>query len=403
MKRRWVVVMVVLVLLLTAGAVAVWAARGEGEPQAPVFEPAEAVEVLQAREATWQPMADLVGTVFALRTVTVRNELDGMVRYVGFESGAVVEEGQELLRQDDSTERADLDAARAAVRVAQAGVEHADAQIALAEVELRRLTTLGNGAVAEVEVDRARTRLDTARAERVRWLAEADQARAREAQVQARMNKLTIRAPFRARTGLRTVHEGQYLAAGSEVVVLQELSDTIYLDFAVPQEFVPRVKVGTTVMATGVLLGPEPVPITVVAADASVNRDTRNLRVRARVDNRNGVLMPGMAVEVRVPVHEPSRVVVVPSTAVRRAAYGPFVFVVEPGEGDGTMRARQRFVTLGQTIGDEVIVLEGLRDGERIAGAGSFKLRDGVKVMLRPPGEDPGATGGGGYGRGGTP
>jgi membrane fusion protein, multidrug efflux system len=75
-----------------------------------------------------------------------------------------------------------------------------------------------------------------------------------------------------------------------------------------------------------------------------------------------------------------------PGTAVRRAAYGNSVFVVTPDEGGGAMRAHQRFLTLGQSIGEDVIVLKGLEPGERVAAAGSFKLRDGVKVMAAPPG-----------------
>jgi membrane fusion protein, multidrug efflux system len=232
--------------------------------------------------------------------------------------------------------------------------------------------------------------LDTARADRTRWLAEVDQAGARVAQVEARLAKLKIAAPFRARAGLRSVHEGQYLAEGADVVALQELTDTIYLDFAVPQEYAPRVTTGTAVMATGELLGPDPVRIEVVAVDATVNNTTRNLRIRAVVDNSRGTLVPGMFVQVRVPIEAPRSYVVVPSMAVRRAAYGNSVFVIEPDE-KGTTRARQRFVTLGRTLEEDVIVLEGLRAGERVGGAGSFKLRDGAMVMVAPP---PGATGG---------
>lgn len=368
--RNVVVIVVVVGVIVAAGALAL---RFLGSRQAQAsqagFEPAEAVEILEAREVEWQPTADLVGTVFALRSVTVRNELDGVVRFVGFDSGQVVEEGQVLIRQDDSAEQADLEAARAAVRVAEANLVQADA----------------HGAVAEVDLDRARTRVETARADRGRWAAEADQARARVAQVEARIAKLTIRAPFRGRAGIRTVHEGQYLAAGTDIVVLQELADRIYLDFAVPQEFIDRVHVGTIVMGSGPLLGPEPVPIVVAAMDAAVSRDTRNIRVRGLVDNPRGLLLPGMSVQVRVPVEEARRVVCIPATAIRRAAYGNSVFLVLPDESGQGLRARQRFVTLGPSLGDDVIVLDGLKPGDRFAAAGSFKLRDGVKVMTGPP------------------
>lgn len=349
------------------------------------FEPAEAVDITPARQVPWQPTSDLVGTVVAVRSVLVRNELAGVVTKVGFESGATIEEGEVLLALDDSTERADLAAASASVRVAEANVVQAESRIRLAERMLERLTSVQGRAVAEADLDRARSELDTARAEHTRWLAEVDQAKARVAQVETRLKKLTIRAPFRARAGMRMVHEGQYLPEGADVVALQELTDYIYLDFAIPQEYAPRVARGTAVMATGELLGPEPVRIEVVATDATVNNDTRNLRVRAIVENTAGRLVPGMFIQIRVPVEDPRPYTVVPATAIRRASYGDSVFVVVPGEGEGQLRAKQRFVTLGPTIGDDVIVLKGIEPGDRVAAAGSFKLRDGALVMQAQP------------------
>jgi membrane fusion protein (multidrug efflux system) len=378
-------------LLGAAGGFAVLKSRqnkagaSAGAGGATAFEPSEAAELVVAREVSWQPTADLIGTVIAMRSVVVRNEFAGVVRLVGFQSGEAVEAGQILLRQDDSMEQADLEAAKAAVRVAEANIAQSDAQIKLAELELSRLSNVPQHAVAEMDLDRARTKLDTTRADRGRWVAEVDQAKARVAQVEARLAKLTIKAPFKARAGMRVVHEGQYLGEGKDVVALQELTDTIYLDFAIPQEYAARVEAGTTVMATGELLGPSPVPIKVVAVDATVSNDTRNLRVRSVVANPKGTLVPGMFVAVRVPIDAPKPVVVIASMAVRRAAYGNSVFVIGPDD-KGVTRAHQRFVTLGQTIGEDVVVLTGLRAGERIAAAGSFKLRDGVKVMEGPPG-----------------
>ncbi|MBC7835575.1 MAG: efflux RND transporter periplasmic adaptor subunit [Phycisphaerales bacterium] len=367
--------------------VAAAAAAGGG------YEPAEAVGIVAAREELWQPTSDLVGTVIARRSVLVRNELEGRVTAVGFDSGSIVEEGQTVLTQDDTTERADLEGARASVRVAEANVGQADSRIRLAEQMRERLRSVEVRAIAEADVDRADSELSTAQAERLRWEAEVDQANARVAQLGARLAKMTITAPFRARAGMRVVHEGQYLPEGAEVVWLQELTESIYLDFAIPQEYAPRVKAGTAVMATGDLLGPEPVRIEVVATDAIVNNDTRNLRVRAVVENSAGTLVPGMFVQIRVPVEEPRPYVVVPGTAVRRASYADSVFVVVPGKGDGELRASQRFVKLGPAIGSDVIVLEGVEVGERVVATGSFKLRDGGLLTegksSAPPGPSP--------------
>ncbi len=350
------------------------------------FEPVMAVQFAKSEEVSWRPMADLVGTVMSLRSVRVSNELAGRVKDVNFESGAVVEEGDVILTLDDSSDRADLAVAEASVRVAEASVEVMDVRIGLAKRELERMQGAADAkAVAALELDRSKAGLQRWEADRVRLVAEVDQAKARVDQVESRLAKMVIKAPFRARAGLRQIHEGQYLAEGTDVVMLEEVSERIYLDFPIPQEYAPRVHPGLVVMATSDVLGTEPVRIEVAAVDASVNNDTRNLRVRAIVDNKEGRLRAGMFVQIRVPVEEAKKYVVVPSTAIRRASYADQVFVVGPSTKEGdppdTMRASQRFVKLGPTVGDSVIVLEGVELGETVAATGSFKLWEGAKVM----------------------
>lgn len=369
-------------LALVGGGLAFVKYRALHPAAGPAWEPADAVEVVAAREVSWQPTADLVGNVLSLRSVEVRTELAAKVREVRFESGSIVEQGQVLLTLDDTTEQADLAAADAAVRVAEANVVSADARVRLADAELRRMAQVARGGIAsEIELDRSRAELDRSVADRLRTLAEVDLAKARADQVRARLAKLTVVAPFRARVGLRRVHEGQYLAEGTSIVMLEEVSDKVYLDFAIPQDHVPRVQRGVVVMGSAPLLGPAPVRIEVVALDASVDFDTRNVRVRAVVENRADVLRPGMFIQLRVPTEEPRPYVVVPTTAVRRTSYADQVFVVLPATGEPPQRrAKQRFVKLGPTIGDDVIVLEGIAAGDEVASTGSFKLRDGGLV-----------------------
>jgi membrane fusion protein (multidrug efflux system) len=141
---------------------------------------------------------------------------------------------------------------------------------------------------------------------------------------------------------------------------------------------------GTVVVATSTAPGAEAITITVVAIDATVNNETRNVRVRSIVNNPGERLRPGMFVQIRVPVDEARKFVAVPSSAVRRASYSDQVFVIVQTEGvtDGTssLVAKQRYVKLGASVGENVIVLDGLKAGERVASSGSFKLRDGAHV-----------------------
>ncbi|MFO0872541.1 MAG: efflux RND transporter periplasmic adaptor subunit [Phycisphaerales bacterium] len=349
------------------------------------FEPPQAIDLAVAHEVPWQRTADLVGTVVAERSVTVSNELAGTIKEVRFDSGSIVEPGDVLLTLDDSSDRADLAAAQASVRVARANVAVAESRVWLTQSEERRLQSAAElSAASRIELDRATSEAVKARADRDRAMAEVDLAEARVAQVQTRLDKMTIKAPFRGRTGLRTMHEGQYLAEGSSVVSLNSVGDRIFLDFAIPQEHIARVKPGVAVMATGDVLGQKPMRIEVVAIDSAVNNNTRNVRVRSVVDNRDDRLRPGMFVQINVPVDAEQRVLVVPSSAVRRTSYADQVFVIVPGAEPGQLRAQQRFVKLGPTIGEETVVREGLSAGETVASSGAFKLRDGALVAPQP-------------------
>ncbi len=387
------------IILGTAAGLAIWKRRAmASEAGKQGHEPAAAVEIVVSKEISWQPTAELVGTVLATQWVNLSNEVGGTIKEMTFESGAIVEKGQLLIQLDDSTEQASLARHQASVRALQASVKVAEARLRLAETDMKRFAAAERVNVAiEAEIDKASAMLEEAVASRARAIADVEEAQTQVEEARTLIAKKVIKAPFRGRVGLRNIHPGQFLKEGENVVMLQEVGDTIYLDFAVPQEYVARVKVGMTVMATSPVLGPEPEPITVVAMDATVDNSTRNVRIRSVVDNKGERLRPGMFIDIRVPADVAKTYVVVPQTAVRRASFSDHVYVVAKGSKEGELRAAQRFIKLGPAVGEDVIVLEGLKAGEEIASTGSFKLRDGALVMKVAPGSTskPQATHGG--------
>ncbi len=380
---------IVLGTLLGAGAgLALWKRQSLRHAAATKagFEPVETVELVEARPIRWRQTAELVGTAVAIRSVMLSNEVAGSVTETLFESGSSVKAGQVLLRMDDSVERADLAAAEASVRIAEANARAGDANLQLARSSEQRLVQAAEArAASSMDVDRAQADVASAEATRDRMRADVDHAKAKAMQLRALIAKKTLAAPFDAIAGLRNVHPGQYLAEGSTVVGLQGVDSAIYIDFALPQEQVRRVKPGDVVMAVTSVFGADPVRIEVVAIDATADRVTRNVRVRSKVDNPGGVLRPGMFVDVSVPVGEEQVFVAAPTTAIRRAAYGDHVFVVTEDPETKQLRAHQRTVRLGPAVGGDSIVLEGLVKGERIASLGSFKLREGALVAPAVP------------------
>jgi len=405
MKTKPIIAGVALLVVLAAvgGGLALVKYRAiKAAASAPSLPPPEFVDVIEAATMNWQPTARLVGTVFAKRSVTLANEVVGMTTAVGFDSGEEVQAGQVLVQMDISTEKADLAAAEASARVARAAIDVALANInfsqsnlELAQSNQRRFQGAGTS-VSATDLDRtnselAKAKSDLARqqSELERAKAEVDRADSQIRQIQSRIDKKTLKAPFRARVGMRTVQPGQYLGEGTSIVSLSEITDDIYLDFAVPQEYAPRVVPGTVVVANSNMLGNEAVKITVVSIDATVNPTTRNVRVRSTVANLDHRLKPGMFIDIEVPVEAPKQYVAIPTTAVRRGSIGDHVFVLNPGDPakdlPESFHAQQRMVTLGPDIAGKVIISAGLKAGELVAASGSFKLREGAVVMKAPP------------------
>lgn len=358
-RTRIAAAALLLALAGVAASLAGWKYTAIRESNAAARSQPEPMEVVTAADVTLRyhnPATTAVGTVLALRSITLRNELPGTVRQVNMTPGEVVEQGTVLVALDVSVEQAELAARRA--------------QAALAETQLRRTRRLIDGrAAAEEELDRAR--------------AERDVALAEVARIEAVIDRKTIRAPFPARVGIADLHPGQYLNEGSLLTTLQGVADSAHVDFTVEQGVALSLSEGTPVDVLPEE-GGESLTAMVVAVDARVDPATRNAMVRARVDDGASRLAPGASVRVRVPVGPLREVVTVPVTALRRGPAGDHVFVLAE-DGDGATRAHVRQVEVGTVLGDEVVIRAGLEAGEQVAASGSFKLRDSVLVAVSGP------------------
>jgi membrane fusion protein, multidrug efflux system len=316
-------------------------------------EPMESVTVAVASEREHRHTTTSIGTVLALRSVTLRNELPGTVREVALTPGQIVDAGTVLVGLDVSVEEAELKAQ--------------EAQAVLAETVLRRTERLDRGRVtAEMELDRAR--------------AERDVALAQIARTKAIMARKTIRAPFRARVGLADLHPGQYLNEGTQLTTLQGVDDAVHVDFTVAQHVAAGLREGDSVEVFA-SSDSAPIPARIVALDARVDPATRNASVRARIEDAALAPAPGASVRVRVPVGPSQTAVAVPVNALRKGPDGDHVFVIAPDK-DGKPRAQMRNVESGTMLGDEVLILAGLSPGEQVAASGSFKLRETVLVAI---------------------
>jgi membrane fusion protein, multidrug efflux system len=356
-----------LLAIVVAGAVllAVWkygAIQAASAAAASQPEPMESVMVAEAKPRQHTPSTTAIGTVIALRSITLRNELAGTVRHVALEPGRIVEPGTVLVALDVAVEQADLASQEAQAHLAQANLDRIQRM-----VEQR--------AMSAMELDQA--------------VAERDVARAQVARTKAIIERKTIRAPFRARLGISDVHPGQYLNEGTQLTTLQGVDEDVYVDFTVAQRVATQLRHGGHVE---VLAGDKPAVATILAIDARVDPSTRNATVRARVDHAQA-FVPGASVRVRVPVGVARDAVAIPVNALRKDPAGDHVFVLAEDK-QGKTRAHQRPVRAGEVLGDEIIIEDGLVAGEKVAVSGSFKLRDAVLVAVANGAPAPGGSAG---------
>jgi membrane fusion protein (multidrug efflux system) len=399
MKRGRVIGTTVLVLsvLALAGGLAAYKYRQiRAAMNQPAFEPMETVTVGQAQLAPLRPTISIIGTVAAVRSVTLKNEVVGTVKTVGVTSGQIVKAGDVLLQMCTAVDEAQIEAAEASVRSAQANIRASEAEVALANTNVRRLeSAVATNAAPQVDLDRARAEVDRARSALDRDKAAVAQAEANILPLKAMRDKKTIRAPFGGRVGIVDTHLGQYLAEGTEMTTLTEVADSVFVDFAVPQALAVALVPGSTVGLTTEAGGSLGVA-TVVAADARIDRLTRNATLRATASGDITRLAAGASVRVAVPTGPERQVVAIPVVALRKGPEGDHVYRIEKDEQDPTgqtLRAKRVFVVSGPSMNDMVLIREGLQAGEQIATSGSFKLRPGVKVAIAAA-ASPAASGG---------
>ena len=357
MAKRMVLMLAVMGLFVAAlGFVKFRQVKAAMAVYASFQPPPEAVTTIVAHQERWAATLSAIGTVTAVRGVTVSADLPGIVEQIAFDSGQAVKEGDVLVQLDTRQERAQLTAAEA-----QRDLSHSNLE------RMRSLTA--DRIVAQAELDQAEATNKT--------------AEANAGEIRATIGRKTIRAPFAGVLGLRQVNLGQYLTAGAAIVSLQSLNP-IYVNFAVPQQQVATLKVGTEVRVTTENAQAR-ASGRVTAIDSVVDQATRNAQIQATFPNANGKLHPGMFVQANVLLGTGETVVTLPASAINYAPYGDSVFVVgdvKGPKGDTYRGVLQRFVKLGGSRGDQIAVLSGVKTGEEVVTSGVFKLRNGAAVQV---------------------
>jgi membrane fusion protein, multidrug efflux system len=381
---------------LLAATVTLLAACGPKEGAAgpaggrPAMPPAQ-VGVVTVQPRAVALLAELPGRVEALRVAQVRARVNGVVLKRLFVEGSDVKMGQPLFQIDPAPYQAALDSASAMLAKAKANR-------AMATELATRYKPLAEAKAISAQ--------DYVNAEAQRLQAEADVAAGQAAVQAAKLNLAYahVTAPIAGRIGRAAVTEGALVSAaeGTLLATIQQVG-TVYVNFTQPDAEVLRLRramaakqlrrVGNTAAEVRIVLGDGSElarPGKLLFSDLSVDPSSGQVMLRAEVPNAEGLLLPGQYVRVRLAQAELPSAVLLPQQAVTRTAQGDSVLVVG---ADNKPQPRQ--IQLGESQGNDWIVLSGLQPGERVIVEGFQKMMvPGAPVNPVPwPGGAPGASG----------
>jgi membrane fusion protein (multidrug efflux system) len=332
--------------------------RTMGEVGASMVPPPTVVTATAATTGEWELTLPSIGTLTPVQGVTMATEVAGKIQRIEFESGVTINKGDVLVQLETSTEEANLRAARASAALALSNLKRTR--------ELRK-----NQTTSQSELDSAE--------------AQYEEAQAQVQSIRTTIAKKTIRAPFSGRLGMRQVDLGEVLKEGDAITTLQSLNP-IYVDFTLPQEHLPTLKLGTKLRVLADAAPGEIFGGGINAISPEIDPVTRNVRLQGTIANTAELLRSGMFVTVEVVLPEREKVLAVPLTAVLFAPFGNSVFVIKEAQGkegeNASLTLAQRFVRLGTRRGDFGAVSGGLEPGEQVVTSGVFKLRSGMSVVI---------------------
>ncbi len=315
-----------------------------------------------------------IGNVEAYSTVSVKSQVEGQLERVYFREGQDVKKVDLLFTIDSRP-------FEAALRQAEANLARDQAQERNARAQADRSEKLfESGIVSKDQFDQVRTNFDALQA-----AVRADQAAVENAKIQ--LGYCSIRSPIEGRTGNLMVHEGNVVKANDTALVVINQINPLYVDFSVPEQFLPEIK---KYQARGKLkveaimrneeARPEQGVLTFV--NNAVDSATGTILLKGTFPNLEKRLWPGQFVNVVLALTSLPNAVVVPSQAVQTGQQGQYAFVVKP---DLTVDLRP--VATGETIGGETVIEKGLQPGEKVVTDGQLLLFPGAKVEVKKSSE----------------
>lgn len=353
-------------LLAAASGLIVVGCRKRAAQAAPL--PPVPVTVATAIRADVPNRVQAIGLAQAFSTISVKSQVDGQLQSADFRQGDYVHKGQVLFQIDPRPFRATL-------AQAEANLAKDLANAAEAKVEARRYDELAKDGVVSREQD------DQMQASAQELAAAVQADRAAEQTARLNLNYCTIVSPVDGRTGALLIQPGNVAQSNTTVLVTINQIEPIYVEFAVPEQYLPLVRefTGGRKLAVSVHAQNDPTPDVGALSfvDNAVDPTTGTIKLMATFPNTARRLWPGEYVNADMTLAVEAGVIVVPQAAVMTGQDGPYVYVVTP-QG----RAENRDVTTGATLNGQTVIAKGLNAGDRVVTDGQVRLFPGAKVLI---------------------
>jgi membrane fusion protein (multidrug efflux system) len=342
--------------------------NGQQQQQGPPPAVAVSVQTVATTKAVYYEQYP--ATVVALNQVDLRPQVSGFITGIYFKDGDRVRKGQKLYSIDLQQYEANYQQA-----LANLGVQQTN--LVKAQKDAERYHDLDKqDAIAKQQVDYADAALEAAKKQ-------VEAARANVTAVQTSVRYATIYAPFDGTIGISQVKMGSPVTAGQTVLNTVSTDNPVAVDFVIDQKEIYRFSQLQAQKATDstftLAFGNDiyPYPGTLSLIDRAVDPQTGTIKARLIFPNTKNVLKAGMTGVVRVKNNSADQAVVIPYKAVTEQLGEFFVYVVNDSN-----KVSQRKLLLGQPLGNNIIVKDGLKPGEKIAVQGVQNLREGAMVRI---------------------
>jgi membrane fusion protein (multidrug efflux system) len=285
------------------------------------------------------------GSLLAYEEVDLKNEVSGRVVFINLPEGKQVKKGTLLVKLFDD----DL----------QAGLNKLQIQLAIQEkIHERQAELLKVNGISQNDFDQIGLALNSIRAD--------------IAVQKVLIRKTEVLAPFDGMIGLRSISVGAEITPSTSLATIRS-ENQLKLDFSVPEKYSSEIKSGMKIVFT-LSNSEKPYEATVLATEQGIDVSTRNLKVRAVVDNKSEHLLPGAFTDVNLKLNEKQNAILIPTQAIIPSAQNKSVIVARNGKAHFTM------VKTGVRKSSRIEITEGLQPGDTIMTTGILFLKEGTKL-----------------------